>query len=453
MLCLLPGVAGPGEDSATFYSHAVQVVGYDNERQAWLARNSWGSIFGMRGYFWVNFSAPGMCDGSDTFGLTFIPDQREVLSPDQLQAVRGQSGCYTYKAQPGDYPEKLVDRFGLGLNGLQRLVRDNLDHMPELDRFTPGASLLVCDPDPRVLPANQTLPAVVPRSSVAALDDTKTIEDGALWMAASPQVLDSRSAWRGLSVLGPVKDQGVCFTGVAFSVLAAAETAAAVALNTSLPAASLSAYELHFCSRTPFARGCGTGWQLEPILEDFLRASRSSNSIALEECVPYTLPRQFRTLPESAQCQRRCKGTAAQVWRGTWKAVQLRSVVYMQRHILTYGSVICRLPVYSDIRKFSKDTPNGIYRPCEWFDTSRGGCCWWGGGGHRRVVCAVILHMWICTVLCTCSCSATLLVWCKHLLLVPDTTCATCSPCAPLPPNHSQTGRVRVEHSRASGWV
>jgi hypothetical protein len=396
----------------------VQVVGYDNQRQAWLARNSWGSSFGMDGYFWVNYSTPGMCDGSDTVGLVFLPYGDRQKAGKELQPVPGRPECYSYKAQPGDYPEKLVDRFGLGLNGLQRLVRDNLDHMPELDRFTPGASLLVCDPDPRVLPANQTLPAVVPRSSVAALDDTMT--EGSLWLATSPQVLDSRSAWRGLSVLGPVKDQGRCATAVTFAVLAVAQTAAAVALNTSLPAASLSEYEQHYCGEFP--RTCYTGVHLSTMLEDFLRASRSPKSIALEECVPYT------DLSKSIQCKRRCNGTAAQVWRGTWKAKQLATLWDMQRHIIAHGSIVCRLPLYSDTRKFYEGTPNGIYHPCERLDTSRGGCCWWRG--HIRVVCAVVFPSAMRMLL---QCYP--LVWHKHPSA--DRTCATSSPCIPLPPHHS----------------
>jgi hypothetical protein len=371
----------------------VQVVGYDNDRQAWLARNSWGSDFGMAGYFWVNFSAPGMCDGSDTFGLIFTPSKVPTVTG--LQPVPGNPQCFTYKAQPGDYPEQLVDRFGLGLKGLQRLVRDNLDHMPELDRFTPGAPLLVCDLDPRLLPANQisaTLPpeAVLdpttvgaggPRGSLLASIRRlprqarswmlawmhvstrrpallSAVDAMTLQVAASPPVFDGRSGWRGLSVMGPVKDQGDCYTTVAFAVLAAAQTAAAVALNTSLQADSLSEHEFFFClsRESDFIKDCRSTMFLKDGVQALLKEQRTRESIALEECVPYQPVRGVDA------CQRRCTRTAAQLWRGTWKAKQLASIADMQRHILFHGSIICRLPLYSDIRPFYKANSSGIYR-------------------------------------------------------------------------------------------
>jgi hypothetical protein len=331
-----------------------------------------------------------MCDGSDTFGLTFIPDQRELLGPGLLQPVPGRSRCFTYKARPGDYPEKLVDRFGLGLNGLQQLVGDNLDHMPELDRFTPGAPLLVCDPDPRLLPASQSLPAFVPPSSIAALVNNKTIPKDALWLAASPPVFDGRSAWPGLSVIGRAKNQGECDTSVAFAVLAAAQTAAAVALNTSLPAASLSEHDLYFCAadNTYSPRSCRTGMYIITGVRSFLTEERTPDSVAAEECVPYQPDRG------ADACKRKCQGTAAQLWRGTWTAQGLFTVVDMQRHIRTRGSIICRLPLYSDIRSFYRAKPDGIFRPGERLTTSRdGGCLHLGYTSHGSpVFCSGMCH-------------------------------------------------------------
>jgi hypothetical protein len=338
----------------------VQVVGYDNQRQAWLARNSWGTGFGMNGYFWVSFSAPGMCDGSDTFGLAFKPGN-EVQPVAPLQPVPGLPNCFTYRAQPGDYPEKLVNMFGLGSNGLQRLVRDNLDHMPELDRFTPSAPLLVCDIDPRLLPARQA-PAVPWATAALWTSKQGNLDTDALLLATSPRVFDGRTAWRGLSVLGPVKNQGRCATAASFAVLGAAQTAAAVALNTSLPAASLSEYELHYCLKDRGVRNCAGGAEFKDVLFDFLRAAHSQKSIALEECVPY-LSQNDR------HCERRCTGTAAQLWRGIWKTRQMISPTDMQRHIRTYGSIMCVLPLYSDIKEFYKANPRGIYRPGERLDT------------------------------------------------------------------------------------
>jgi hypothetical protein len=167
--------------------------------------------------------------------------------------------------------------------------------------------------------------------------------------------------------MGPVKNQGTCGTAVAFAVLAAAQTAAAVALNNSLPAASLSEHDFYFCTPrdSVIPRSCDRGMAFSSALQLFLRELRTSESIATEECVPYQ--------PERGACKRNCNGTAAQLWRGTWQAVQLYTVADMQRHILARGSIICSMPLYSDTRPFYMANQSGIYPgPGEWIDTCRG---------------------------------------------------------------------------------
>lgn len=37
--------------------HAMLLVGYDDARNAWLIRNSWGTDYGEGGYFWVDYEA------------------------------------------------------------------------------------------------------------------------------------------------------------------------------------------------------------------------------------------------------------------------------------------------------------------------------------------------------------------------------------------------------------
>jgi hypothetical protein len=123
----------------------VQVVGYDNVRKAWLYKQTWGAAFAMDGFAWISYNAPGMCE--ESYAVPFTPDRR--LPPPPLNPAPGKSGCFIYTAQPGDYPTKLMDMFGLGLKGLQRLILDNQKYLPELHRFVPGAPLLLCGVDPR----------------------------------------------------------------------------------------------------------------------------------------------------------------------------------------------------------------------------------------------------------------------------------------------------------------
>jgi hypothetical protein len=130
--------------------HSVQVVGYDNSKQAWLVKNSWGDGWANEGYGWVSFSAPGMCGPDYTWGFIFNPKQIPAASKPQLTVVPGRPGCYSYKAVPGDYPEALSTRFGLKL---QQLLLDNLGVSRDPSRVPPGAVLVLCGVSPAALAA------------------------------------------------------------------------------------------------------------------------------------------------------------------------------------------------------------------------------------------------------------------------------------------------------------
>eukprot|EP00878_Enallax_costatus_P027991 GHUV01030184.1.p1 GENE.GHUV01030184.1~~GHUV01030184.1.p1 ORF type:complete len:224 (+),score=32.53 GHUV01030184.1:1008-1679(+) len=45
----------PNRSSQLAFGHAVVLVGYDNQQQYWLAKNSWGSKWGDGGYFRVSW--------------------------------------------------------------------------------------------------------------------------------------------------------------------------------------------------------------------------------------------------------------------------------------------------------------------------------------------------------------------------------------------------------------
>lgn len=45
----------PGPDETLLGGHAVLVVGWDDNRGCWEVRNSWGSRWGDRGYFWMPY--------------------------------------------------------------------------------------------------------------------------------------------------------------------------------------------------------------------------------------------------------------------------------------------------------------------------------------------------------------------------------------------------------------
>ena len=46
----------PGSAEATLGGHAVMAVGYDDASQRFLVRNSWGTDWGMGGYFTIPYA-------------------------------------------------------------------------------------------------------------------------------------------------------------------------------------------------------------------------------------------------------------------------------------------------------------------------------------------------------------------------------------------------------------
>lgn len=50
-----PVLTVPGKDSSPLGGHAVLLVGYDLSKQIILARNSFGTDWGIAGYFWMTF--------------------------------------------------------------------------------------------------------------------------------------------------------------------------------------------------------------------------------------------------------------------------------------------------------------------------------------------------------------------------------------------------------------
>jgi len=70
------GVYHPLDEDAYLGVHCVVVVGYDDEKGAWLIRNSWGEDWGMNGYAWMKY---GTCNVSRTmFAIEVDPEPAEA---------------------------------------------------------------------------------------------------------------------------------------------------------------------------------------------------------------------------------------------------------------------------------------------------------------------------------------------------------------------------------------
>jgi hypothetical protein len=147
---------------------------------------------------------------------------------------------------------------------------------------------------------------------------------------------------------------------VAFAVLAAAQTAAAVALRQGFNGSSLSEQDFYFCrtAEQDVVRECSSGWALRDGMLAFTRIQRTGQLPVTEACLPYN---PSSTAGDSVPCARACTTTLQQLLLGDFKVKPLGSIVAMQRHIRQQGSIVCRMQLYSDIRPFFAANASAVY--------------------------------------------------------------------------------------------
>ena len=120
----------------------MQIIGYNNKEEWWLAKNSWGPAFADGGFFKIGFNAASIC--GDSWGLKFKPASPLKVPADKLSPSRSKPGCFEYKASSSDYVSKVVFLFeDWGLTA-QQLLLDNLDRIKEPDMPLGGLTLTLC---------------------------------------------------------------------------------------------------------------------------------------------------------------------------------------------------------------------------------------------------------------------------------------------------------------------
>ncbi|WP_109260184.1 C1 family peptidase [Hyphobacterium indicum] len=62
-------------DDRDAVNHAVVLVGWDDDRNAWLMRNSWGTGWGDDGYMWIEYGASRIGE----YGIWLLPEERSFI--------------------------------------------------------------------------------------------------------------------------------------------------------------------------------------------------------------------------------------------------------------------------------------------------------------------------------------------------------------------------------------
>lgn len=109
-------------ESADGGGHAMLIVGYDDDRNAWLVRNSWGREFGIEGHMWVDYRVMdhyGFPGGFWTLGPLDHNRMFRVQGPTQQMAQ-----AQTLAAAPAGIQQEIIS--------MRRGIRHTLDgHLTE----------------------------------------------------------------------------------------------------------------------------------------------------------------------------------------------------------------------------------------------------------------------------------------------------------------------------------
>ena len=66
--------------------HAVVIVGWDDAKEAWIIKNSWGTEWGYDGFGWVQYDTQNI-----GVGATWVEARKEIHIPDKCQAFSPQN--------------------------------------------------------------------------------------------------------------------------------------------------------------------------------------------------------------------------------------------------------------------------------------------------------------------------------------------------------------------------
>jgi hypothetical protein len=192
-------------------------------------------------------------------------------------------------------------------------------------------------------------------------------QKGIATMATAPQVYNTSAAHGRLQVLSAVTEQecGIC---VAYAVVAAAETAAAVRLQSSLGSSRLSGANFYFCGypnvTLAYQPSCDSaGLTIKDGVTALSRLLGQGQVPLTDGCFVYV---QSFFWDPTRDCKARSptcgnSQTAALLRKGRLTWMGLSSIWQMQRHIRQFGSIVCPITLSPASRTAINAAPTAVY--------------------------------------------------------------------------------------------
>jgi hypothetical protein len=192
-------------------------------------------------------------------------------------------------------------------------------------------------------------------------------QKGIATMATAPQVYNTSAAHGRLQVLSAVAEQecGIC---VAYAVVAAAETAAAVRLQSTLGSSRLSGANFYFCGypnvTVAYQPSCDSaGLTIKDGVIALSRLLGQGQVPLTDGCFTFV---QTSFWDPTRDCKARTptcvdSQSARLLRRGRLTWMGLSSVWQMQKHIRQFGSIVCPITLFPSLQKALGIVSGAVY--------------------------------------------------------------------------------------------
>lgn len=200
---------------------------------------------------------------------------------------------------------------------------------------------------------------------LCSADLTDESQEGIATMATAPQVYNTSAANGRLTVVSAVAKQqcGIC---VAYAVVAAAETAAAVRLQRSLGSSRLSATHFYFCGYPTTNRGyqpscTSAGLTVKDGVISLSSLVETGQVPLTDRCFTYVQRSFWEPKRDCRPPPPACGGGQTLLGQGRLTYLPLTSVWQMQRHIRQFGSIVCPITLFRSLRKVLGNNRDAVY--------------------------------------------------------------------------------------------